>query len=101
MYLQKKIQKVQNCAASFVVNRYATEEDVLKLGATEEDVLKLIAVIWSPEMFLLLVVPLIVALCLILTVFLAHVSLPSSIQAMTDYTSHSGLLEVNQVQFFL
>ena len=32
MYLQKKIQKVQNCAASFVVNRYATEEDVLKLG---------------------------------------------------------------------
>ena len=32
VYLQKKIQKVQNCAASFVVNRYATEEDVLKLG---------------------------------------------------------------------
>ena len=52
-------------------------------------------------MFLLLVVPLVVALCLILTVFLAHVSLPSSIQAMTDYTSHGGLLEVNQVQFFL
>ena len=32
IYLQKKIQKVQNSAASFVVNRYATEEDVLKLG---------------------------------------------------------------------
>jgi hypothetical protein len=32
MYLQKKIQKAQNSAASFVVNRYATKEDVLKLG---------------------------------------------------------------------
>ena len=32
MYLQKKIQKVQNYAASFVVNRYATEEDVLKVA---------------------------------------------------------------------
>ena len=32
IYLQKRIQKVQNSAASFVVNRYATEEDVLKLG---------------------------------------------------------------------
>jgi hypothetical protein len=32
MYLQKKIQKVQNSAASFVINRYAREEDVLKLG---------------------------------------------------------------------
>ena len=28
----KKIQRVQNSAASFVVNSYATEEDVLKLG---------------------------------------------------------------------
>ena len=28
----KKDQRVQNSAASFVVNRYATEEDVLKLG---------------------------------------------------------------------
>ena len=32
MYLQEKIQKVQNTAASFVINRYASEEDVLKLG---------------------------------------------------------------------
>ena len=32
IYLQKKIQKVQNSAASFVVNRYATEEDILELG---------------------------------------------------------------------
>ena len=32
IYLQKKIRKVQNSAASFVVNRYGTEEDVLKLG---------------------------------------------------------------------
>ena len=32
IYLKKKIQRVQNSAASFVVNHYATEEDVLKLG---------------------------------------------------------------------
>lgn len=31
-YLQKKVQRVQNVATSFVINRYCTENDVLKLG---------------------------------------------------------------------
>ena len=32
VFLQKKIQRVQNAAASFVTNRYSTEKDVVKLG---------------------------------------------------------------------
>ena len=32
MFLQKKMQRVQNAAAGFVLNRYCSEEDVLKLG---------------------------------------------------------------------
>ena len=31
-YLQKKFQRVQNAAASFINNHYCTEKDVLKLG---------------------------------------------------------------------
>ena len=31
-YLQKKVQRVQNAAASFVTNRYSTEKDVLGLA---------------------------------------------------------------------
>ena len=31
-FLQKRIQRVQNAAASFVLNRYCSEKDVLKLG---------------------------------------------------------------------
>ena len=31
-YLQKKMQRVQNAAASFVTNRYCSEKDVLQLG---------------------------------------------------------------------
>ena len=32
VYLKKKIQRVQNCAVSFVINRYCTEKDVVMLG---------------------------------------------------------------------
>ena len=32
VFLQTKIQRVQNAAASFVTNRYSTEKDVVKLG---------------------------------------------------------------------
>ena len=32
MFLQKRMQRVQNAAAGFVLNRYCSEEDVLKLG---------------------------------------------------------------------
>ena len=32
VYLQKKIQRVQNATASFVNNHYCTEKDVVKLG---------------------------------------------------------------------
>ncbi|XP_028412046.1 uncharacterized protein LOC114534775 [Dendronephthya gigantea] len=31
-FLQKKIQRVQNAAASFVINQYSTEKDMVKLG---------------------------------------------------------------------
>ena len=31
-FLQKRMQRVQNAAAGFVLNRYCSEEDVLKLG---------------------------------------------------------------------
>ena len=31
-FLQKRIQRVQNAAASFVLNRYCSEKNVLKLG---------------------------------------------------------------------
>ena len=31
MFLQKRMQRVQNAAAGFVLNRYCSEEDVLKL----------------------------------------------------------------------
>ena len=32
MFLQKRIQREQNATAGFVLNRYCSEEDVLKLG---------------------------------------------------------------------
>ena len=32
MFLQKRMQRVQNAAAGFVLNRYCSEEDVLQLG---------------------------------------------------------------------
>lgn len=32
MFLQKRMQRVQNAAAGFVLNRYCSEENVLKLG---------------------------------------------------------------------
>ena len=32
MFLQKRIQRVQNAAAGFALNSYCSEEDVLKLG---------------------------------------------------------------------
>ena len=32
MFLQKKMQRVQNAAAGFVLNHYCSEEDVLQLG---------------------------------------------------------------------
>ena len=32
MFLQERMQRVQNAAPDFVLNRYCSEEDVLKLG---------------------------------------------------------------------
>ena len=32
MFLQKRMQRVQNATADFVLNRYCSEKDVLKLG---------------------------------------------------------------------
>lgn len=32
MFLQKRMQRVQNAAAGFALNRYCSEEDVLQLG---------------------------------------------------------------------
>ena len=32
MFLQKRMQRVQNAAPGFVLNRYCSEDDVLKLG---------------------------------------------------------------------
>jgi len=32
MFLQKRLQRVRNAAAGFVLNRYCSEKDVLKLG---------------------------------------------------------------------
>ena len=32
MFLQERMQRVQNVAPDFVLNRYCSEEDVLKLG---------------------------------------------------------------------
>ena len=32
MFLQKRMQRVQNAASGFVLNRYCSEEDVLQLG---------------------------------------------------------------------
>ena len=32
LFLQKRMQRVQNAAASFVLNRYCSEDDVMKLG---------------------------------------------------------------------
>ena len=47
MFLQKRMQHIQNAAASFVLNRYCSEKDVLILGwlptleNTQLDILKL------------------------------------------------------------
>ena len=32
MFLKKRMQRIQNAAAGFVLNRYCSEEDILKLG---------------------------------------------------------------------